>query len=196
MVICQIVRRMKVVFIGDSGTGKTSIIRKYVDGQFVPTTPTIASACYTCTVKYEEKDCPVNIWDTAGQENYHSLASLYWRNAIVAVVVYDVTNEKSWVNVPRWIEEMNNNEPLAYIILVGNKIDLGDNRVICQDRADEYANQNNIIHIVTSSKTGYGIAILFGAIAQYLCENRADEISQTPTIVLPTAHTKTKKQCC
>ena len=118
----------KMVFVGDTKVGKTSIMIRYKENEFdYQLNTTIGNMFYQSTVEVNQQQINLSIWDTAGQERYRSLASIHYRDANIIALVYDVTKEENIENLAEWmerIEEHNNLKNL--IILVGNKVDLLD----------------------------------------------------------------------
>ncbi|CAN6481759.1 unnamed protein product [Victoria cruziana] len=97
----------KLVLLGDMGTGKSSLVLRFVKGQFYEfQESTIGAAFFTQTVAVEGRSVKFEIWDTAGQERYHSLAPMYYRGAAAAIVVYDMTNPDSFDRAKKWVEEL------------------------------------------------------------------------------------------
>ena len=102
----------KVVLIGESGVGKTSIIQRYINNTFTPGIPTAGGANFTTkTMKFEEENQKIKfeIWDTAGQEKFRSLAKVFYKNAAVCILVYDITRKESFEELENfWVEEIQN----------------------------------------------------------------------------------------
>ncbi|RVW87971.1 Ras-related protein RHN1 [Vitis vinifera] len=120
------------VLVGDMGTGKTSLVLRFVKGQFFEhQEPTIGAAFFTQLLSLNEATVKFDIWDTAGQERYHSLAPMYYRGAAAAVVVYDISNVDTFVRAKKWVQELqkqgNKNLVMA---LVANKCDLESKREV------------------------------------------------------------------
>jgi Ras-related protein Rab-5C len=170
---------VRVVLIGDASVGKTSIVKRFLDGQYDPTEfATIGAGYFNNYQTIRGESVPVEIWDTAGQEKYRSLAPLYYRGAAGAIAVFDVTNPQTCDNLTWWIAEFKKaagNE--AVIAISGNKADLlaaadepansGD-KVGSPTAADEamakaesLALNSNYIFEQTSAQTGQGIRGLF-----------------------------------
>ena len=187
----------KVVLLGTTHAGKTSIVQRYINGQF--TTSTIAStqaAFFQKTVETKEKEIVLDIWDTAGQERFRSLAPVYYRDACGAVVVYDITDANSFSKAKQWINELKSARGDQVVIcLVGNKLDLQFIRVVQTTEAKQYAKLAGASYFETSAKTGSNIDQVFEDIALKIEENMFIEMSQT----VSEAQLKTKKQssgCC
>ena len=156
---------IKVVFVGAASSGKTSIINQMSSGSFDgEARPTVGAGL---TVINNEHHVRVNIWDTAGQEKYRSLAKAYYHDAQVAVVVFDITSDESFHDCEYWFSELENVElPQHAIILVGNKTDL-DDRQITKDEIEKYITGNVVSYIETSAKTGDGVKELSDEIMKY-----------------------------
>jgi Rab family protein len=154
---------IKLVLLGDSGVGKTSIVTQYVSGT-VPenVNPTIGAAFVTKEVSIEGQNLELLIWDTAGQEVYRGLAPMYYRSALIAIIVYDVTNQESYSSVSYWIRELQTNVEENIVILVcGNKIDLEDKRVVQFQTASALAAERGALYSETSATTNAGVDRMF-----------------------------------
>ena len=177
---------VKVVLIGESGVGKTSIISQFTKGIFNPDLMSTNGATFS-TKKKEFKESnkilSFEIWDTAGQEKYRSLAKMFFKDAAVALIVYDVTSKKSFEEIKAyWMDLVKENGPKKVIMyIVGNKTDLLDQEVVSEDKAREYAESENVYFWLTSAKNSTGIDELFNEIGnQYLSPdfNNNEEIKQ------------------
>ena len=156
---------LKITMVGNSTVGKTSIIKKYFQNKFeLNSTETTITAFYHCkNLKIDPfTEAELQIWDTAGQEKYRSLTKNYLLNANGILIVFDLSNEKSFNDLDLWIEEINNviDEKKVTIILVGNKSDLHEQR-INNDNALTYANKHNMKYLSVSAKDGVNIEYLF-----------------------------------
>ncbi|XP_022873574.1 ras-related protein RABF2a-like [Olea europaea var. sylvestris] len=125
----------KLVLLGDSGAGKSSLVLRFVKGQFIEfQESTIGAAFFSQTVAVNDTNVKFEIWDTAGQERYHSLAPMYYRGAAAAVIVYDISNQESFEQAKKWVRELqaqgNSNTVMA---LAGNKADLLDARKVPEE---------------------------------------------------------------
>jgi len=159
----------KVVLIGDSGVGKSSIVSSLF-GKFNEVEPTTIGCSYQ---KYQDPDTGIilGIWDTAGQERFRSMVKLYYRKVKVILMIFDMTSEKSFKGIPAWYKDMknamleNNDNPLVY--LIGTKFDLlKDNCNNNIDRFNEYALRNEVSFFYTSAKLGLNISELFSTICK------------------------------
>ena len=117
--------------------------------------------------KYNDKTYKINIWDTAGQERYRSLASMYYRDVVVAIIVYDVTDYDSWNELEYWVGEVVKNSPKSSILLVGNKFDLKEDIKIDTSDIDEFIKKyDNVKHIFFSAKVGYSSSKILDIVAE------------------------------
>ena len=143
----------KVILVGDSGVGKTCLLSMYVKGVIEQTIPTIAVEF--CTKEIELDDgtkIKVQLWDTAGQERFKSLAMTYYRKAYGILLLFDVTKKSSFIACKNYLEEVRiNSDKKCVIYLVGNKIDLSDEREITKEEAEDFAKRENIKYIETSA---------------------------------------------
>jgi len=176
--------QFKLVLLGESAVGKSSLVLRFVKGQFLEfQESTIGAAFLTQTVCLNETTVKFEIWDTAGQERYHSLAPMYYRGAQAAIVVYDITNPDSFERAKTWVKELQRQgNPNIVIALAGNKIDLASKRKIEIEDAQSYADENGILFMETSAKTSINVNELFVAIAKKLPKTPARPPSAKLTI--------------
>ena len=163
----------KVVLLGGSGVGKSSIAMRYVrDVFFECNESTIGAAFLTMPVSHEGREISLDIWDTAGQERYSSLAPMYYRGSSAAVVVYDITSAESLNQAKRWVREVQGAVEGCAIILVGNKVDLDSLREIPTHDAASYAEERALEHIEVSAKSSLGVRDIFGRVIAKLPTSR------------------------
>lgn len=164
------VAKYKIVLLGDLAVGKTSIINQFMYGTFDHMhQPTIGIDFLSQTMYLDDRTIRLQLWDTAGQERFRALIPSYIRDSSVAVIVYDVTNRQSFLDVDKWIEDVRNERGTDVIIMVaGNKIDLTEKRVVTLEEGDSKAADLNVMHIEVSAKAGVNIKTLFRRLAQEL----------------------------
>ena len=192
----------RVVFIGDSSVGKTSIISRLVSNTYNSNEQTTVGAMfviYSETVKNERIE--MQIWDTAGQEKFRSLGPIYYRSAQVGIIVADVTNINSFEHLDEWVDSFRKIAGSdALLVVAGNKADMGDERQVSNEAMDSWAAANGIKWFLTSAKDGSGIHDMIHFIANYLYENRTTGLptsTATPQLQEKTPNENgEKKSCC
>ncbi|CAF0976172.1 unnamed protein product [Adineta steineri] len=162
--------QFKMVLLGESAVGKSSLVLRFVKGQFHEyQESTIGAAFLTQTVSVDDTTVKLELWDTAGQERYHSLAPMYYRGAQAAIVVYDITNADTFSRAKVWVKELQRQAaPNIVIALAGNKADLSAKRQVEVTEAQTYAEENGLIFMETSAKTAMNVNDIFMAIARKL----------------------------
>jgi small GTP-binding protein len=192
----------RTVTIGDSCVGKTSVVNKFIRDRFDPTEKNTIGALYdSYTEEHDGRQIEVQIWDTAGQEQYRSLSPVYFRSAAAALVVFDITNRTSVADLDDWITSFHSaNTQKAFLFLVGNKKDLADMRAVTEDEAREWAAKQKCPYFETSARTGGGIPELFKQVAVTLAGNSANDVEahfETRTIdALQEKPNEEEKKCC
>jgi len=155
----------KIVLLGEAGVGKTSIITRYISGSFSQIVMTSTGSSFVAKkIELEDKKkVKLQIWDTAGQEKYRSLAKIFYQSAAVAVLVYDITLKKSFEQIKEyWVKEIKENAPEDIIIAIAaNKSDDYLNQEVTMDEGKELAKSLDALFICTSAKLGNGIDELF-----------------------------------
>lgn len=195
--ICQ----FKLVLLGESAVGKSSLVLRFVKGQFHEfQESTIGAAFLTQTICLDETTVKFEIWDTAGQERYHSLAPMYYRGAQAAIVVYDILNQDTFARAKTWVKELQRQaSPNIVIALVGNKADLANKRMVQTEEAESYASDNGLLFKETSAKTAVNVPELFEMIAKQLPKNDGgDGASRTGarTLVEGDTEHRSTPNCC
>ena len=153
----------KVVFLGEGRVGKTSIGKRWVEGKFeAGTRSTVSAAFFQKKVQFGTKSFDIQLWDTAGQEEFHSLAPIYYKDAQAAILVYSVIDSKSFERMQQWKKELHASRGDAIkIVICGNKIDLQSQRCVKIEDAENVAKQFGAQHFEVSAKTGEGIETMF-----------------------------------
>ena len=153
----------KYIIIGDSAVGKSNILLRYIHDKFNEEfQSTIGVEFGAKNIKIEDKIYRIQIWDTAGQETFRSITRAYYKNSVCACVVYDITNKNSFQNVKSWIEDCKKQSPKSvFLVLIGNKVDLEDRRVVTFEEGSIYAQKNGMLFFESSAKTGKNIEEIF-----------------------------------
>ncbi|CAF0773326.1 unnamed protein product [Rotaria sp. Silwood1] len=148
-------RPYKILFIGDSAVGKTSLMFRFSDNIFTETfTPTIGIDFKVKTITLRGKLVRLQLWDTAGQEKFFNITRSYYRNADAIILVYDRSSASSFQNVSRWMKNIDDNAPDDVIrILVGNKSDLHHSIVISSQDGQKLADRYHVDYFETSAKS-------------------------------------------
>ena len=168
-------RSCKVVFLGDTSVGKSCLAVRFVRNDFFEfQEPTIGAAFLGKNITLNDTRYKFEIWDTAGQERYRSLAPMYYRGAKAAVVVYDITNEDTFKGAKSWVKELKTKTTNCIVLLVGNKVDLIENRKVDIDMVDDFAKNHGLIYMETSAKTGEKVDEIFKTIAKNLPKDSED----------------------
>lgn len=165
----------KVVLLGDSGVGKSSIAMRYVNNTFSEAFEvTIGGGYLQQVIRLKDNaSLKMDIWDTGGQERFRALLQLYYREADAALICYDVSNERSLDSCAYWVDELRKREEHCLLCLVGNKIDVpqGERRVEVKT-AERFAAEHGMIWVETSAKTGEGVNKLFERLASELVKKK------------------------
>ena len=196
---------IKILTLGDTTVGKSSIVLRFSDNKFDDYKfPTIGIDFKTKYIKVKGASVKVLIWDTAGQEKFRNIAKQYYKGANGVLLIYDVTNRKSFERIEDWITELKENNKIEelFIILVGNKIDLEEKREISKEEGDRFALDNNIKFSEVSAKTGDGILDLFNDITKgtmdkiFSANNENSEDRDQIYAYLDNKNLKKKKKKC
>ncbi|KAL7612152.1 ras-related protein Rab2BV [Lactuca sativa] len=143
----------KIVLIGDSGVGKSNILSRFTRNEFcLESKSTIGVEFATRTLQVEGKTVKAQIWDTAGQERYRAITSAYYRGAVGALLVYDITKKQSFDNVLRWLRELREHaDSNIVLMLAGNKSDLNHLRAVSETDAQQLAEKEELAFLETSA---------------------------------------------
>ena len=164
------IESFKVVLVGESGVGKTSIITQFIDQTFQEDQQSTTGGTFSTKSVICEggKILKFEIWDTAGQEKYRSLTTMFYKDANAAVMVYDVTRKESFDEIKNyWSNQIKENSPENIILVIaGNKSDLIEQETVDEEEARNFAKELNAIFISTSAKSSEGINSLFEEIAK------------------------------
>jgi len=159
----------KIVLLGETSVGKTSIISRYVHNTFDPNSLTTTGASYAYKIIYLEqynKSIKFEIWDTAGQERYRALTKIFYKNASIAILCYDITKLDTFYEIKNyWFNQVKDNSPNDIIIAIAaNKSDLYEIEQVNEEEARNYAKNVGAIFFTTSAMNSSGIEELFKAV--------------------------------
>ncbi|XP_038054831.1 ras-related protein Rab-35-like [Patiria miniata] len=194
----------KLLIIGDSGVGKSSLLLRFADNTFSGTYITTIGVDFKIrTIDLNGERVKLQIWDTAGQERFRTITSTYYRGTHGVIVVYDVTSAESFVNVKRWLHEIEQNCDDVSRILVGNKNDCPERKVVLTEDATNFAEQMTIQLFETSAKENINVEEMFNAITGLVLKQKkesaakqsAQENSQTVKLTARGGK-KGKSGCC
>ncbi|MGH0158754.1 UNVERIFIED_CONTAM: hypothetical protein FKN15_055517 [Acipenser sinensis] len=173
--ICQ----FKLVLLGDMAVGKSSLVLRFVKGQFDEFQETTIGAAFLAqSVCLDDTTVKFEIWDTAGQERYHSLAPMYYRGAQAAIVVFDITKPETFERAKAWVKELQRQaSPNIVIALAGNKSDLAERRMVEYEEAQTYAEDTGLLFMETSAKTAMNVNELFLAIGWIRSQKTYSELN-------------------
>ncbi|KMZ63146.1 Ras-related protein RABA1f [Zostera marina] len=176
----------KVVLIGDSGVGKSNLLSRFTRNEFsLESKSTIGVEFATKSIQVEEKVVKAQIWDTAGQERYRAITSAYYRGAVGALLVYDVTRHDTFENVERWLNELRDHTDVNIVImLVGNKADLRHLRAVTEEDAKDFAEKENTFFMETSALDSTNVEDAFTEVLTQIyrvVSKKALEVVDDPT---------------
>lgn len=200
----------KVVLIGDSGVGKSNLLSRFTRNEFcLESKSTIGVEFATRTLQVEGRTVKAQIWDTAGQERYRAITSAYYRGALGALLVYDMTKPKTFENVSRWLKELRDHaDSNIVIMLIGNKTDLKHLRAVATEDAQSFAEKEGLALIETSALEATNVEKAFQTILSEIYriiskkslasgEQAPASLGGGQTISIGgAAETNAKKPCC
>ncbi|MED6203974.1 Ras- protein RABA1f [Stylosanthes scabra] len=183
----------KVVLIGDSGVGKSNLLSRFTKNEFsLESKSTIGVEFATRSIHVDDKIIKAQIWDTAGQERYRAITSAYYRGAVGALLVYDVTRHSTFENVERWLKELRDHTDANIVImLVGNKADLRHLRAVSTDDAKAFAERESTFFMETSALESLNVDNAFTEVLTqiyHVVSRKTLEIGDDPT-ALPKGQT-------
>ena len=167
---------IKLLIVGDSNVGKTSLLLQYTDNYYPDQhTATIGFEYKIKTFQYKDYKIKLQIWDTAGQERFHSITNNFFHNADGILFVYDITSRQSFNGVKVWIKEAEEIGNFYKRLLIGNKCDLSEKRNISIEELEKYCEEKNIDFFETSAKENIYLVEAFNKIVELILENKTDE---------------------
>lgn len=174
---------MKLLLVGDSGVGKSCLLLRFVEDKFNPSFITTIGIDFKIrTIESKGKKIKLQVWDTAGQERFRTITTAYYRGAMGIVLIYDVTDARTFESVENWFQTVTQhaNED-AQIFLVGNKNDDEENRQVSSEQGQLLASKLNIPFLEASAKTNENVDSIFYELASIIQDNQGDlEPQQKP----------------
>ncbi|EPS64921.1 hypothetical protein M569_09858, partial [Genlisea aurea] len=183
----------KLVLIGDSGVGKSNLLSRFTRNEFsLDSKATIGVEFATRTIRVDDKVIKAQIWDTAGQERYRAITSAYYRGAVGALLVYDVTRHVTFENLERWLKELRDHtDQNIVIMLVGNKADLRHLRAVSTEEGTAFAEKEKVYFMETSALESVNVEKSFTEVLTQIHQvvsRKALEIGNDPS-ALPKGQT-------
>ncbi|XP_054021087.1 ras-related protein Rab-3B isoform X1 [Melanerpes formicivorus] len=172
----------KLLIIGNSSVGKTSFLFRYADDTFTPAfVSTVGIDFKVKTVYRNDKRVKLQIWDTAGQERYRTITTAYYRGAMGFVLMYDITSEDSFNAVQDWATQIKTYSwDNAQVILVGNKCDMEDERIVPVEKGKHLADQLGFDYFEASAKENINVRQVFERLVDIICEKMSESIESDP----------------
>jgi len=193
----------KLLIIGDSGVGKSSLLLRFADNTFSGSYITTIGVDFKIrTIEVDGEKVKLQIWDTAGQERFRTITSTYYRGTHGVIVVYDVTNGDTFANVKRWLHEIDQNCEVVNRILVGNKNDNPNHKVVLTEDAQRFAAQMGIELFETSAKDNINVEEMFNSITRMVLRTKKEQKDRQNSsdnaikIHKGSAHKNRHKKCC
>eukprot|EP01080_Neovahlkampfia_damariscottae_P001687 gene1687-456_t len=162
----------KYIIIGDMAVGKSCLLHQFTDQNFLPDMPhTIGVEFGTKVMEIGGTSVKLQIWDTAGQERFRAVTKSYYRGAAGALMVYDITRRDTYNHLANWLTDCRNlTNPHTVIVMIGNKLDLSDQREVSFEEASKFAEENGLIYVEASAKTGKNVEDSFFATSSKIFE--------------------------
>ena len=193
--------KFKIIVVGETRVGKTSLIKRYTKNQFGGVyLTTVGIDFQDKIIEIEDKKVKLQIWDTAGQERFRNVAKNYFQSTRGFLLVFDITDHESFEKLDFWIEQIKNNAPSnVKSVLVGNKSDLANQRKVNEEEIEAFAKENNLKYYEVSAKEGKNVVELFFYLASEIHQNhlyQEKDENKTLTLTKQNSKKKDKKKCC
>ena len=189
---------IKILVVGDSTVGKTNFIRMFIENKFNQNYMTTSGIdLKTSSIEIKNKKIRVQLWDTAGQEKYRAITTNLFLKVQAALIVYDITNEETFNNLKTWVRSIKEEcGKQIQMLIIGNKNDLNEERVVDKNIAMEYAKEEKIDYLETSSKTGDNIQKAISLLCEKVLENTEFTNDFSFTLDATRMSQKDKSKCC
>lgn len=197
--------QLKIIVLGDSGVGKTSLLNRFVTSEFSQTyKATIGADFMRKEIVIDEKHISLQLWDTAGQERFQSLGSAFYRGADACILVYDITMLKTFDSIISWKQEFLNqcgpSDPNTFpFMVVGNKCDLENDRTVSIAKSNQWAREQDLPLIEASAKDNIRIEDIFMEIVKKALKREkvtAPVLNNNVTLTPVAPSKKEEKKCC
>ena len=193
-------KEVKVILLGETGVGKTSIINRFISNEFInDNTITLGSSFSTKEIKKQNINYKLKIWDTTGQEKFHSVTNLFIKGSNIIILVYSVDSLDSFEQLNYWYKSLKRNlEGDKHILaVVGNKIDLKNEAVISEDEGKKFAeNKNAIFKLISAKEDPKSINKLFDKLLEELSQIDFESRTESYIIKKKSIKKKKKQKCC
>lgn len=192
----RVVYRFKVILLGDIAVGKTSILSRFVDDKY--------TSEYRCNVGVEfrvkslfldeKTGADLQIWDTCGEERFRTITRQYYRDSNGVILIFDLTNRNSFEKLNSWMEDINNFGPKEIkILIVGNKSDLVDDRIVTFNEINIFISKLNVNYIEVSAKTGNNIGLLFENLTRMMVKKEMENDKKKKKKKIDRSHVQTDR---
>ena len=188
-----------MILLGDSGVGKSSILRRYCDGTFDDMLSTIGIDFKIKTVERAGKKIKLSIWDTAGQERFRTISQAYCRGSQAIIFVYDVTDQSTFDHVTNWVDTIKRTLPdhkSVIKLLIGNKNDLTDQRTISTERGQRLADSVGMRFFETSASTGERVEALFDYMLSECLHKYVPDFNDPTVVEVDEDSISSRTSCC
>jgi small GTP-binding protein len=199
--------KFKVVLVGDPCVGKTAILNRFIHNTFKKEyNCTIGVEFWVKSVNCNDTVVDLQIWDTCGQERYRTITKQYYREVNGCILAFDLTKKETFENIKNWLKDIQEHgTKIKNIVLVGNKLDLAEERIVSQKEVEDIIDSQNLVYFEVSAKSGENVFTCFDRIAELMLENKQNEIrkglqkgdyAKNNSISLDNHPEKKKKKCC
>lgn len=177
----------KIVLIGDSAVGKSNLLARFARDEFYPNSKsTIGVEFQTQKIEINGKEVKAQIWDTAGQERFRAVTSAYYRGAVGALLVYDISRRQTFDSIGRWLNELHTHSDMNVVsILVGNKSDLKDGREVSTDEGKSLAESEGLFFMETSALDSSNVTAAFETVVKEIYNILSRKVMQSQELKKP-----------
>lgn len=165
--------QFRLIIIGESTVGKSCLLRRFTDGRYMEhNDPTVGVDFHTKMVQVDGHNLKLQLWDTAGQERFRAITRSYFRNAVGALLVFDIADRMTFAKLPEWMDDVSQSAKphVPIFVLVGNKSDLDRHRQVLRQEAETFAKSHDIDYIETSARTGTNVEEVYILLARRIYE--------------------------